>query len=816
MSPGQDSGDAVAGSGVLTSHFSLLASPAPRLFVGLFALLLALPATAAAQERAWRLDPVHPRLLITRDDLPDLRVRCGIEDYRDDPVAHRRGVVFGAQREVLERLRDVGDRIITRDARRDDLYVPAVLHLATGRIGQADRYTHYVARQLLDPDRIQYDLDALVALDHCWDALGAEQRRRIVDRLLPTIRPFDRGDSPLNHLAFDMKLRSLAAALVIYDHEFARDRPDDADYLGEIITTAGEYLSGPFVRFFQQRGAMPTSGGRGIWEEQDGVLAIELWLTATGRNLWPDLSDSLARAMDHYFYADTEYPGLDHGFIHDDGSHIPLNPGRVYERFLPAVPWVIANRTRDPIATYIARRGLPTVMPEMLPETDRYQWVRLLYGPLDQPEAARAAYPLARHFGGGWVAMRSGWEPGATVLLFDAGQPFWRARQHFDAGQFQIYRKGRLAIDSGDDVTHEAVPSRGGRVMLQDSPGAWEHYFQATIAHNCITVADRRHPLMLYGRPWLAIGNQRPIEGSFDLLTGDIARTNRVTGRLTAFETNSFYSYAAADVSAAYSPDLVQSIQREILFLNAGAVLVLDRVEARRKTSIKTWHLQLPAAPRVDGMALDELHQLHGVDARAGVWEMRPDEAWLDVSHMDGRLFVQTLAPEPAERRIGGGPMKAATIPTGDHAGRTYHGGDPSGYEHRLWPASMLRSPNMVYELGDPIGLGPQFGVGATWGRLDVSPSEESDRVVFLHLLIPTDRTVEEPPPTEFGIEDFQATLQIALPDQKAHITLNLAEEPGGTVRLIDPRTDRVLFEKTLTAEIRDTFDPSGGLDPEP
>ena len=93
----------------------------------------------------------------------------------------------------------------------------------------------------------------------------------------------------------------------------------------------------------------------------------------------------------------------------------------------------------------------------MPPEVERYQWCRLLYGPLDQAEAARRACPLGRHFGGGWVAMRSGWDRGDTVVLFDAGQPFWRARQHFDAGQFQIYRKQRLAIDSGDEAP-EAPP----------------------------------------------------------------------------------------------------------------------------------------------------------------------------------------------------------------------------------------------------------------------------------------------------------------------------------------------------------------------
>src|SRR4029079_17741966 len=101
--------------------------------------------------------------------------------------------------------------------------------------------------------------------------------------------------------------------------------------------------------------------------------------------------------------------------------------------------------------------------------------------------------------------------------------------------------------------------------------------------------------------------------------------------------------------------------------------------------------------------------------------------SWLSVTNGEGRLFVRTLMPENAHRRLVGGPMRAQTIKDGPSAGQTYYGGNPGGYEYRLWPAHFLKAPSAAYELGKPLGLGPQFGVGGAWGRYDVSPAVDGN-----------------------------------------------------------------------------------------
>ena len=450
--------------------------------------------------------------------------------------------------------------------------------------------------------------------------------------------------------------------------------------------------------------------------------------------------------------------------------------------------------------------------------------------------------PLGRNFGGGWVAMRSDWAPGATVLLFDAGQPFWRSRQHYDAGQFQIHRKGRLAIDAGDDVAFQATLDQGGRTLIGGEPGDWDEFAQATIAHNCITVVDQRFPQRQYGRSWPAIGNQRIIERNYAPAEGDIDKTPRRTGEVSAFETNSFYSYAGADVTAAYPTQTVLAMTRQILFVHAGAVFVLDRVESARPASIKTWHLQLPdrpvliprlapatraapdssfslLKPAADMQHLRETgstpagaasailpmgaRQLHGRDESAGIWELGSEHAWLSVAHGDGRLFVCTLLPADAQRRLVGGPMHTRVIERGPMAGRTYVGGDPFGYEYRLWPAHFLKAPSASYQLGSPVGLGPQLGVGAAWGRCDVSATGAQANVTFLHVLIPTDASVSAPPPLRFDTGAQAARIEITLGDQTAVVLLTL-DHAAGEVSIRNAHTGEVVFEKELKTQVEE------------
>ena len=743
----------------------------PRTMLAAVCLLMTQLPVADAASRG------HPRLLVGPEDLA--RIRAAIAPKPITNPTSRPSVLAGSgMSTAMAGLRQAAEDALLEPGA--ELFAPALLHLVDGAPGIPDRWSEALSTSLLAPERREYAIDAILAMDWCWDTIPAESRDRLARRLARALEPLHLTESPFDHQTFSARLAGFAAAVVLENEPEAVE--EISGKIKDVLKAADQYLGPRLIELCRQRGQVPTSGHAGIEEESDLILAVELYSSWKGKSAWPDFADSLGRLCEHYLYADTQPQSLGHGFLHDDGSYFPTRPGAGWG-FAPAVPWVLARRVGDPVAAWYARQSSVIVGRR----DARRAWPQVLYGPLEAAEVARRGCPLGRPLDGGYAVMRSGWEGGDTVVLFDVGQPFWRSRQHFDAGQFHIYRKVPLSTQGGDDVTFEAVAARGGHTTIAGQTGDWDDYIQATIAHNCLTVGDRRRTMRLYNRAWVAMGNQRLVGHDYTPSMGPVETTERWTGRLLAFESNSLYSYAVADLSAAYPRDMVVSYTRKLLFVHAGLVVVLDHLSAVGEDSIKTWHLQLPVAPVVDGGGLEAATQQHGVDASAGVWELKPGQKWIDLTRGPGRLLACSLLPEGARRMIVGGPMQPRKVPAGTYAGTTYYGGEALGYEHRLWPAEFYKAPNAAYELGSPARLGPHFGLRSTWGRLDVlaPPTREA---TFLHLLLPGDASPEPPPQMGFQVSGGKAVIDIALPGAQAQVVLGLQADDAGHLRLTWPR----------------------------
>jgi hypothetical protein len=159
--------------------------------------------------------------------------------------------------------------------------------------------------------------------------------------------------------------------------------------------------------------------------------------------------------------------------------------------------------------------------------------------------------------------------------------------------------------------------------------------------------------------------------------------------------------------------------------------------------------------------------------------------------------------------------MRARRVPGGASAGVTYFGGEPFGYEHRLEPAWFLQGPNAAYRLGQPTGLGPQFGVSATWGRLDVAASDKSEAATFVHVLVPVDASGERPPAVRFETAEARALLEAELPGQPVRVEIPLDHGPGGQVTVRDPAGSAILFEKALAGTITPNLPIPGAAKPD-
>jgi hypothetical protein len=226
-----------------------------------------------------------------------------------------------------------------------------------------------------------------------------------------------------------------------------------------------------------------------------------------------------------------------------------------------------------------------------------------------------AELPLTRYFGepAGIMIARTGWEQGTSsrdvVCEMKLGMYQYNNHQHLDAGSFQLYYRGNLAIDTG---------SYKGSSGKYHSPHN-KYYFKRTIAHNCVLVYDpdelKKYPYVRDGGlvwPNVNDGGQRwPNDGKpplsmDDLLHNGFKRADVLGHCYGPEEFAPDYTYLKGDITPAYSSKVEQH-QRSFVFLNfknsgyPAALIVFDRVLSAKADFRKYWLLHSIEEPVVIG-----------------------------------------------------------------------------------------------------------------------------------------------------------------------------------------------------------------------
>ena len=259
---------------------------------------------------------------------------------------------------------------------------------------------------------------------------------------------------------------------------------------------------------------------------------------------------------------------------------------------------LVASYYKDPyiLADYLRDPGVDP----------RSQLFEFLWTDLDLKPRPVSELPLSRYMGYpyGWMVARSGWDENSVIAEMKVNMHHFGNHQHWDAGAFQIWHKGPLAIDSG---VYSGVEGS------YDSPHD-VNYNKRTIAHNSLLIYDpdeqfvwRRSKVRHNdGGQKFPNGGRGPgsIEQVIENHTGDVLGQG-----FGPDPHRPVYTYLKGDITKAYS-EKVKQVQRSFVYLNLpgtpvrAALAVFDRVVSSNPEFKKYWLLHSMEEPRIAGSSI--------------------------------------------------------------------------------------------------------------------------------------------------------------------------------------------------------------------
>ena len=210
-------------------------------------------------------------------------------------------------------------------------------------------------------------------------------------------------------------------------------------------------------------------------------------------------------------------------------------------------------------------------------------------------------------YNGGWLGQiiaRNNWGTSQALVLMKIGVRTNANHEHYDSGQFQIYYRAKLAVDSG------VYDGYGFDAKDNDTPHHY-YYHQATIAHNSLLIYNSS--LSSTDNGYYSGGQKRRSEtGSYDSWQGSTYKMGDVTGYEYAYadqaQTTPTYAYIAGNIASAYDSSVASEVTRRMLAVyDTGYAatpmffFVFDNVTAKSSSFQKTFLLHVPVAPTIEG-----------------------------------------------------------------------------------------------------------------------------------------------------------------------------------------------------------------------
>lgn len=366
-----------------------------------------------------------------------------------------------------------------------------------------------------------------------------------------------------------------------------------------------------------------------------------------------------------------------------DGQVLPagdVNPGNRKTPNSYAMPAMFAASYYNDgyIANEYFRR--PSVEPHLL-------MMELLWRDFDLEPKSPDDLPLTRYSGTpfGWMIARTGWKEDCVIAEMKVNENFVGNHQHLDAGSFQIYYKGPLAIDSG-----AYQGSSGG----YNSPHC-KNYFKRTVAHNSLLIYDPQEKFACwnYGggdkTEFAANDGGQRMPGdrwdtcrSFESLLSDDYTVGKVLAHGFGPDLDvPEYSYLKGDITSAYS-DKVKDVRRSFVFLNLkdstvpASLVIYDHVVSSDPGFRKFWLLHSIEEPSVDGTEFTVARTMDGDSGMLKNTVLLPEKDNVSITAVGGpgkEFWVfgtnysnaATSRPDPANER---GEWRVEVVPVNPSA----------------------------------------------------------------------------------------------------------------------------------------------------
>lgn len=445
--------------------------------------------------------------------------------------------------------------------------------------------------------------DAALAYDLFHDQFSPDERRAIIDWMNGHLKVFTDDENAFHNSTLSKILTYLRIAYATWG-----ENPRAKEFRDYALTKLYDGKVLPVLREFGAGGGFTEAGWYARGSLWNLAQALELARRVEGY-------DGFAKAP-RFFYQRLAYemfqpyPGLwTYGTerYSDEGDGSTVYGGHTeYPRHL-----------RTLLASYYGGSPLARAVENKRRKgsNSAARLVDFLYDEEPETSLPLARFPLAHLAEGiGKVYARSDWTDDATWFRFECGD-YWAAHQHFEVGNFEIYRRAPLATESGEYVNYSDAHAMNWLVR--------------TIAHNSILVhqpGEEWKNMRDGGRiPYANDGGQAK---KWDWVSDTLEewkskRDQYERGDIVAYRNTPEYLFVAGDGTAAYNPSKLSGWVRQIVFLRPHTFVVFDRVTSVKPEYEKTWLLHTRNEPELSGRT---------ATARNGA----------------GRLTVQTLLPERA------------------------------------------------------------------------------------------------------------------------------------------------------------------------